>query len=386
LSRPALPDIPGLADFKGKVFHSARWDRTFDLAGKTVAVVGTGASAIQIVPAIADKVGHLHLYQRTPPWVLPKPDRDITARERALFRRIPLLQDVARKAIYFGLEWRAAAFVLEPRILKWAQPQVLRYLAKCVPDRALREKLTPSYTMGCKRILMSNDYYQSLQRGNVDVVTDGIERVRAHSIVTKDGVERPVDAIVLATGFQAAEGISPFEVRGAGGVDLDQAWREGAEAYLGTSVSGFPNLFFIVGPNTGLGHNSMVFMIESQIAYILSAIRTMRARGLRAVDVKRDHQTRYNAKLHTRLARTVWAKGGCVSWYNTRTGKNTTLWPGFTLEFRLRTRRFDPAPYDLVPEERGASLASAAERRAHAAREAGISANGASHRAPEDLG
>jgi cation diffusion facilitator CzcD-associated flavoprotein CzcO len=349
LSQPAYPDIPGLASFEGKTFHSARWDHAFPLDGKTVGLIGTGASAIQIVPEIAPKVGHLDLFQRTPPWIMPKEDRDIRPLERAIFRRVPALQQLARTAIYWALEWRAVAFVVEPRLLEKAQPLALRYLASRVKDPALRQKLTPSYTLGCKRILLSNDYFQAVQRPNVDVVTDGIERVTPRGVLTKDGRERPLDALVLATGFKAADYTLPFETRGAGGRDLSDTWRNGAEAYLGTSIAGFPNLFMIVGPNTGLGHNSMVFIIESQIQYVMDCLQTMRSRKLKSVDVKPDAQARYNESLQARLAKTVWNTGGCASWYRTSEGKNTTLWPGFTVEFRLRTRRFDPAPYHLVP-------------------------------------
>jgi cation diffusion facilitator CzcD-associated flavoprotein CzcO len=217
-------------------------------------------------------------------------------------------------------------------------------LERKVKDPALRAKLTPSYKLGCKRVLPTNDYYPALQRDNVELVTDGIAEVRPHGILTKDGTERAVDAIVLATGFEAAEAVAPFDVRGREGRDLAATWRDGAEAYLGTSVAGFPNLFFIVGPNTGLGHTSMVFMIESQIAYILDAIKTMRKKGLASVEVREDVQTRFNAELQSRFPRTVWASG-CTSWYQTRSGKNTTLWPGFTVEYRLRTRKFDAESY-----------------------------------------
>jgi cation diffusion facilitator CzcD-associated flavoprotein CzcO len=219
-----------------------------------------------------------------------------------------------------------------------------------VKDAALAAKVTPSYTLGCKRVLISNDYYPAIQRENVEVVTEAIDEVRAHGIATTDGKERALDAIVLATGFRAAESVAPFEVRGRGGRDLAGAWEGGAEAYLGTTVSGFPNLFMIVGPNCGLGHSSMIFMIESQIAYILGALRTMRAKNLRMVDVRADVQRAYNARLQERLAKTVW-NSGCQSWYLTREGKNTTLWPGFTVEFRLRTRRFDAERYDVVGQD-----------------------------------
>jgi cation diffusion facilitator CzcD-associated flavoprotein CzcO len=350
LSRPSIPDIPGLETFEGKTFHSARWDHAYPLEGKTVGVVGTGASAIQIVPEIASKVKGLHLFQRTPPWILPKPDRPFTDTERALFRHVPFAQTLARTGTYWKLEVRALAFVVFPQEMKAAQKIGIRYLKSRVKDPVLREKLTPKYTMGCKRILMSNDYFESLQRPNVEVVTDGIARVTRAGVETNDGRGRPLDALILATGFQAAEACAPFEVKGRGGRDLETVWRDGAEAYLGTTVAGFPNLFLIVGPNTGLGHNSMILMIESQVAYIVDCMKTMDRRRLAAVEVHESAQRAYNRRLHQRLAKTIWAIGGCVSWYTTRSGKNTTLWPGFTFEYRLRTRRFDPEAYDVVPD------------------------------------
>ncbi|MGD0526832.1 MAG: NAD(P)/FAD-dependent oxidoreductase [Polyangiaceae bacterium] len=347
LSRPQLPDIPGLASFAGKTFHSARWDHTFALDGKTVAVVGTGASAVQIVPEIAPKVEKLFVYQRTAPWVMPKPDGPIAPWKRRLYARVPAAQNAARQGIYWSRELLALGFVVEPRIMKLGERLARRYLARRVADPALRAKLTPSYTMGCKRVLPTNHYLPALQRENVELVTDGIAEVRAHSILSKDGTERAVDAIVLATGFEAAEQVAPFEVLGRAGRELNEAWRDGASAYLGTAVSGFPNLFLLVGPNTGLGHSSMVFMIESQVAYVMDALKKMRARGLKAVDVKPETLARYNARLQERLKGTVWSSG-CMSWYLTRSGKNTTIWPGFTVEFRLRTRRFDLGSYDQV--------------------------------------
>jgi cation diffusion facilitator CzcD-associated flavoprotein CzcO len=345
LSRPAYPSIAGLERFAGPKFHSARWDHSFPLDGKTVAVIGTGASAIQIVPAIAPRVARLDVYQRTPPWILPKRDRDVPPRARAMFRRVPALQRLARLGQYWRHELLALGFVGDPRLLEWASRLALRYLEASVPDRELRARLTPSYIMGCKRVLLSNDYYPTLARDNVELVATGIQEITPRGILTKDGRERPADALVLATGFQAAEAVAPFQVRGRGGVELSEAWRDGAEAYLGTTVTGFPNLFMIIGPNTGLGHSSMIFMIESQVAYILDALATMRARGASSVEVRADAQARYNRRLHARLARTVWSTGGCVSWYQTATGKNTTLWPGFTFEYRLRTRRFDARDY-----------------------------------------
>jgi cation diffusion facilitator CzcD-associated flavoprotein CzcO len=362
LSRPSYPEIPGLSSFEGKTFHSARWDHSYPLEGKRVGVIGTGASSIQIVPSIAPKVGKLDVFQRTPPWIMPKLDVVIPERMKTTFAAAPGLQQLARVAIYWLLEWRAYAFVSRPELLKRAQPQSLRYLAAEVKDPALRTKLTPSYTMGCKRILLSNDYFAALQRENVELVSDGIERVTRTGVVTTGGKEHPLDALVCATGFQAAEAVSPFEIRGRGGRDLNEEWKGGAEAYLGTTVAGFPNLFLLTGPNTGLGHNSMVFIIESQIAYIFDAIRTMDERRLRYVEVRQDAQTSYNETLKERLAKTVWSTGGCKAWYTTRDGKNTVIWPGFTFEYRRRTRRFDPAPYDLVPADRIETNGSVASR------------------------
>jgi cation diffusion facilitator CzcD-associated flavoprotein CzcO len=354
LSRPALPDIPGLPSFAGKVFHSARWDHSYPLEGKRVAVVGTGASAIQIVPSIAPRVDRLYVLQRTPPWILPKPDRPFGKIERTLFRRVPAFQHLSRSAIYWQRESLALGFVVEPRIMKVLGRIATRYLRASVPDVALRTKLTPRYTMGCKRILPTNDWYPALQRDNVELVTDAISEVLPNGLVTADGKPRALDAIVLATGFEAAEQMAPFEVQGRGGRKLDDAWREGAEAYLGTTVSGFPNLFLLVGPNTGLGHNSMIFMIEAQVAYVMSAIETMREKRLDLVDVLPDAQARYNRRVHERLRGTVWSSG-CTSWYQTRSGKNTTLWPGFTFEFRMRTRKFDAAAYETSPSSTGAA-------------------------------
>ncbi len=353
LSRPAFPDIPGLQSFKGKVMHSARWDQDYTLEGKTVGVIGTGASAIQIVPAIASRVARLHVFQRTPPWILPKRDHRISPRARKLYERAPWLQKLARFAIYWQHELLALGFVLFPGLLRLGQWPARWFLDRKVPDPKLREKLTPHYTLGCKRILPSNDYLPALQLPNVELVTEGIAEIRERGVVTRDGVERPVDALVLATGFQAAEAVAPFEIRGRGGCDLNEAWRAGAEAYLGTTVSGFPNAFMIVGPNTGLGHSSMILMIESQVQYILSCLQLMRSRRLQQVDILPEAQARYNRELQARLAKTVWSTGGCMSWYLTRSGRNTTLWPGFTFEFRYRTRRFDAENYKLANETPG---------------------------------
>ncbi|MCU0803882.1 MAG: NAD(P)/FAD-dependent oxidoreductase [Burkholderiales bacterium] len=355
LSRPKLPEIEGLGTFRGALFHSARWNHDFSLAGKTVAVIGTGASAIQIVPAIAPKVGRLLVFQRTPAWIVPRDDRPRTEAERARYRKHPWTQRLSRLATYVRFESRAVGFTKAPGLLRFAEKHVRRYIAHEVPDRTLRLKFTPTYALGCKRVLMSNDFYRTFRRENVALMCEPIVRATPAGLVTADGVEHAADAIVAATGFHAAEAGSPFPVLGVGGRELNEGWREGAQAYLGTTVAGFPNFFMITGPNTGLGHNSMIYIIESQIAYIMNAIATLTARKLAAVDVRPDIQATYNAEIQARLAHTVWNTGGCRSWYLTRDGRNTTLWPGFTFEYRRRTKRFHLGDYSIVAPASGAA-------------------------------
>jgi cation diffusion facilitator CzcD-associated flavoprotein CzcO len=362
LSRPSYPAIPGLDRFRGKLMHSARWDDDYALEGKRVGVIGTGASAIQIVPAIAPKVSKLNLFQRTPPWILPKRDLPISTREQDRFRRFPVLQEAARLAIYWLNEAFATGFVKEPRILRFAQRFAEKHLAEKIRDPELRAKLTPTYAMGCKRILLSNDYYPALERENVAVVTEGIREITETGIVTNDGRSHDLDALLLCTGFQAAEQTAPFDVKGRAGIDLAESWRDGAEAYKGTTVAGFPNMFLIVGPNTGLGHTSMVFMIESQIAYVLDAIQLMRREKLASLEVKRERQDAFNVEMQERLARTIWQTGGCTSWYQTKSGKNVTLWPGYTVEFRLRLARFDRNAYTAVPQRSSTTVREAPSR------------------------
>jgi cation diffusion facilitator CzcD-associated flavoprotein CzcO len=349
LSQPVYPDVPGRERFRGKTMHSARWDHTYSLAGKTVAVIGTGASAVQIVPSIAGEVARLHVFQRTAAWVQGKPERIFTARQQQLFRDRPYLQKLVRGAIYGAFETLALGYIVEPRLNRLRELACLRFLRESVPDPAIRAKLTPNFRLGCKRILISNDYYSVFQREHVDLVTEPIAEIREHSIVTADGIERPVDAIVYATGFETAQAKPPFPIAGRAGVELKDVWRDGVIAYAGTTIAGFPNVFLLVGPNTILGHSSMIFMMESQFAYVLDAIRTIRSRRLKYVEVRRDVEAAYNDKLQKRLARTVWSTGGCVSWYMTRSGRNTVTWPGFTFEFRFMMRRFDPNSYVLAP-------------------------------------
>lgn len=347
LSKPAYPSIKGLETFRGAQFHSARWNHKVDLKGKRVAVIGSGASAIQIVPAIVDEVAHLDYYQRTPSWVLPKPDREITEAEQAVFRAVPFTQQVFRSAIYAMMESRALGFVVSPKIMTIAKQMGISHINKYIKDPELRKKMTPTYEMGCKRILMSNDYYQAVARDYVDVISESIESVDATGVTTADGKHRDVDVIVFCTGFHASEDILQYEVTGKDAQTLNDAWTEGPEGYLGTTVSGFPNMFTIVGPNTGLGHNSMIYMIESQINYIIKAIQYINKSEIQAIDVYPAVQAKYNKEIQARLQKTIW-KSDCKSWYLTKNGKNTTLWPGFTFEYRARTYFFQPNDYDKI--------------------------------------
>ena len=348
LSTPAFPQIPGMEKFSGKTFHSQQWDHDYDLTGKRVAVIGTGASAIQFVPQIQKKAAKLDLYQRTPPWIIPKPDREISWLEKQAFKRFPKTQAAARNAIYWMLESRALAFTINPRLMVIAQRWAKSHIHKQIKDPALRKKISPDYTIGCKRILISDDYYPALAQPNVDVITNDICEVRHDSVVTADGVERKVDAIIFGTGFKATDPLPRNVVFGRGGVDLIDTWKEGPEAYKGAAVAGFPNLFFLMGPNTGLGHNSMVYMIESQIAYVMDALKLMREKTLRSVEVHPDKQALYNRELQGKAQRAIWSVGGCKSWYlHPVSGKNVTLWPGFTWQYRRDTRRFDAQAYLL---------------------------------------
>ncbi|WP_293368881.1 NAD(P)/FAD-dependent oxidoreductase [Nevskia sp.] len=348
LSNPAMPNVKGLEKFKGKAFHSAHWDHNYDLTGKKVAVIGTGASAIQFVPQIQKAAGRVDLYQRTAPWIMPKPDREIGPTERKLYKTLPAVQNAYRKAIYWALESRVLGFAVNPKLMGLVEGIARGHIRKQIKAPELRAKVTPDYTIGCKRILISNDYYPALAEANVEVITDSIAEVRANSVVDANGVERKVDAIIYGTGFKAQDPMPRGTVFGRGGVDLLDAWKNGPEAYLGLSVAGFPNFFMLVGPNTGLGHNSMVFMIESQVAYVMDALKTMRVQNLRAVDVKPDAQVTFNKGIQGQLSKTVWTSG-CKSWYVDANGKNTTLWPGFTFVYRGKTRRFKTDQYALEP-------------------------------------
>ncbi len=346
LTEPSVPAIAGLESFQGAVFHSADWDHDQELAGKRVAVVGTGASSIQFVPEIQPQVESMTLFQRTPPWVLPHRDRKISRLERLLYRVFPPAQKLARGFVYISREPLVLGLVHRPGLLVGLERLARKHLADQVADPELRRRLRPSYRIGCKRILQSNDWYPALTKPNVEVVTAGISEVRENGVVDADGRLHEVDAIILGTGFNVFDPPIAHRIRGRDQV-LSEAWERGMEAYYGAAVAGFPNFFLIVGPNTGLGHNSMVFMIESQLNYVLDCLRTMEARGAASVEVRPAVQSAYNEELHRRLEGTVWNAGGCASWYIDAQGRNRSIWPRQTWTFRRRTRRFDVESYLL---------------------------------------
>jgi cation diffusion facilitator CzcD-associated flavoprotein CzcO len=340
---PAIPEIPGIETFAGTKFHSARWNHDYDLAGERVAVIGTGASTIQFVPEIAPKVGKLSVFQRTPPWIVPKLDRSISVRQQWLFEHVPGAHWLRRTGLYWKLETRVLGFAFAPKIFAHAEKLVLRHLASQVADRELRARLTPGYRLGCKRVLLSNDYYPALARDNVDLVTAGITAIEPRGIRTADGVLHEVDAIVFGTGFRTVDYLASIRIIGTSGRDLNDVWREGVRNYLGISVSGFPNMFLLMGPNTGLGHNSMIFMIEAQAHYAARAIEQLQHQRFASLDVKPEAEQAFGAELAHKLKDTVWTSG-CNSWYMAPDG-DVLLWPGFTFDYWRRTRRVRLADY-----------------------------------------
>lgn len=343
---PSLPDIDGIKDFKGEIFHSSNWNHDYNLKNKNVCVIGTGASAIQFVPEIQPKVKNLYLMQRTAPWVLPKPDGKFSKTQSVLFERIPLIQQLNRNFIYYLNEAQLIGMKYDQRILKLGEMLGKWHINKYVKNPELRKKLVPNYNLGCKRVLLSNNYYQALAQDNVDVVTDGIQKFTKDSVVTKDGKSRKIDAIILGTGFHVADSFQFYNVQGKGGVQLKDVFSKAPQAYYGTCVHHFPNLFFMLGPNTGLGHNSMIYMIESQTNYIVDAVKKMTSQGVKSIEVRKDVQTKFNEEIQKKLEGTIWLSG-CKSWYLSADGKNYTVWSGFTLEFRNRTKNIQLKDYIL---------------------------------------
>jgi cation diffusion facilitator CzcD-associated flavoprotein CzcO len=351
LANPAVPPLPGLERFRGARFHTARWDHGCDLRGKRVAVIGTGASAIQIVPRIQPEVARLHLVQRTPPWILPRGDRAFRPFERALLRGFPLARWLYRQLLYWTFETRIVGFE-RPALMRAAEWWARRHMQRSIRDPALRAKLTPSYRAGCKRILLSDDFYPAVSQPNVEVVTEPVREVREQGLVLADGRAVDLDAIVLATGFEVHEYLGGLPVRGRDGATLRERWRDGARAWLGMLVPGFPNLFLLNGPNTGLGHNSMVVMIEGQARWAARAIGLVRERGLASLEIRPEVEAEHHRWIERQAGRAVWATG-CTSWYLDARGRNTALWPASATAFRARTARFHTADLALRPAAAG---------------------------------
>ena len=347
LTEPNWPDVPGLENFEGKLMHSARWDHDYDLTGKRVASIGTGASAIQYVPRIAETVSRLHVFQRTPPWVMPHGNRPINEWERRLYRRLPQAQRLVREGVYASRELMVLGMAKEPRLLGLVEKLSRSHMRKSISDPDLLAKVTPHYTVGCKRIVPSNQWYPALARPNVELITGALAEVRGSTVIASDGEEREVDAIVLGTGYHVTDIPFADHVRGRDGALLQDVWEGSPRAYLGTSIPGFPNFFMLLGPNTGLGHSSMVYMIESQVDHVLGALEAMAGAGASVAEVRADVHASYNLDVDSRMRGTVWDIGGCSSFYFDRTGRNATLWPDWTWRFRQRCREAPGRAYRL---------------------------------------
>jgi cation diffusion facilitator CzcD-associated flavoprotein CzcO len=345
---PRYPEIKGIERFKGPAFHSANWDHSVQLEGKNVAVVGTGASAIQFVPQIAPHVGKLHLFQRTPPWIVPRLDFAFSEKWKRRFRNIPLTRWALRQFIFWRQEFRVLGFLGNEKIRKKAEEIALQHLARQMEDPKMRAALTPNYQLGCKRVLVSDDFYPTLNRSNVELVTDAIAEVREHTVITQDGVERPIDVLIYGTGFRATEPLIGCRVVGRRGVEIHDAWGKRMSAYLGVTINGFPNFFMLLGPNTGLGHNSVVLMIEAQVRYAMNCLKLMKRRNQRVIEVRAESQQRFVEEIYRRMGGTVWQSGGCKSWYqDPTTGELTTIWPGSVVAYLRRTRSVSPSDYEL---------------------------------------
>ena len=344
LSKPAVPYLPGMERFSGVTFHSAQWDPSYDLRGKKVAVIGTGASAVQFIPEIQPEVAKLSVFQRTPPWVIPRWERQKTVLEQGLLRTLPIVQRLARTGVYLWREALILGLTFDQRMLKPAEWLARRQLRRQVPDPELRAALTPDYRLGCKRVVLSNTYYPAITQPNTELVRSEIREVRSDSIVCADGSEHPVDTIIFGTGFESANMPVSSRIRGRGGRLLADDWREGAQAYLGTSITGYPNLFMLLGPNSVSGQNSSLLTMEAQVDYVIDAMRFMERSGVAAVEVREEVLTSFVSEVQKKSIGTVWVSG-CKSWYLDARGRNTTLWPGLTRTFRQRTHRFDGENY-----------------------------------------
>jgi cation diffusion facilitator CzcD-associated flavoprotein CzcO len=341
LSEPKTPAIPGVEDFEGETVHTARWGEGRDLTGKRVAVVGTGATAVQLLPRIQPQVARLYVFQRTPPWVVPLFDRAVSNRLRRLYHTVPAAQDFARGVVYSLREPMVIAMAVAPRLSKLLEGVSRFQLWRQVRDPELRRTLTPDYVAGCKRVLLTNAWYPALTQPNVELVTEGLEEIRGRTLIGSEGTECEVDVLIFATGFTPTDPPIAHQLRGPDGRTLAESWEGGPEAYRGTTVAGFPNLFIMYGPNTNLGHNSIIYMLESQYEYLLRALGAMRDLGLGRLEPREDVQRAFNEDVQRRLKNTVWNSGRCASWYLDEEGENPIMWSDFTFRFRWLSRRFD---------------------------------------------
>lgn len=349
LSQPSYPSIEGMDKFQGKVMHSASWDHDYDLTGKTVAVIGTGASAIQFVPEVAKKVKSLRVFQRTAPYVMAKPDRAYTVFEKAMFKVLPFTQKLSRLNLYLLHEVRFLSFSSLQSLMFLGRAVCAWNLKKTIKDPELRKKLSPDYPIGCNRILISSNYYDAYNQNNVQLETSAIAGIDEKGVIMKDGAHHAVDAIIYGTGFKATEFLSPMEISGLKGKKLNEEWKDGAESYLGMTVKDFPNLYMLYGPNTNLGHNSIIYMLESQIKYALESVKALYKNNLKYLNTRSDIQTIFNARIQEQVKNTVWDKD-CNSWYRTTDGRNTNNWPDFTFRYRKMTRDVNLNDFDAVAE------------------------------------
>ncbi|MDQ3729376.1 MAG: NAD(P)/FAD-dependent oxidoreductase [Actinomycetota bacterium] len=345
LTRPQIPRVEGIEDFEGRVFHSAEWDHSHDLAGRNVAVIGTGASAIQFVPEIAAQVGKLTVYQRSAPWILPKVDREYPPWERRLFKRFPARVAAARAALFTFFEVGTYGFTGKDWVLAPLAKAADSFREKELSDPVLRARSTPDYAFGCKRLLLTSDWYSTLRLPHVELLSGAVTRVTPSGVVGADGIEREADTIIWGTGFDASRFVLPMDVHGLDGKTLESEWGDSPEAFLGTTVSGFPNMFLMYGPNTGHGSGGVPYTLESQFNYVVDAIRRLRSDGLRWIDLRPETQAAWRQEIEERSRDTVWTTGGCTSWYTNAEGRNTNNWVGPWLEYRRRTRRINPAHY-----------------------------------------
>ncbi|MFY9458831.1 MAG: NAD(P)/FAD-dependent oxidoreductase [Aquabacterium commune] len=350
LSTPVIPNFKGRDTFEGHTFHTNNWQHDHDHKGKRVAIIGSGASAAQIIPAIAPEVQTLHVFQRTPHWVLPRPDRAFSKFERALLGN-KLIYKALRTAIYWGLESRMIGFKYSKKMLNVvAQQAALKHITKQISDPALRKAVTPDYTIGCKRIILSSTLYPALCRPNVKLhpKDDGIAEINARGILTTQGQQIDLDLIVYSTGYDATDGVISYPVVGKGGRSVQDVWAEFPRAYLGTSLPGFPNFFVVTGPNTGIGHTSAIFVIEAQMEYIRRAIQAVQQKGAKTIEVKPQAEADYTTMIHREMKQTVWQSGGCTSWYKSKSGHVIAMFPGFSFTFRQMAKAFKPGDHVIV--------------------------------------